>query len=328
MTVAIVPGWTADDIPDLTGVRAVVTGATSGLGEATAVELARRGAHVVLTARDAGRGEQAAARVRASAPGASVELGALDLADLSSVRAFAADLVDRPGREPLDLLVNNAGVMAVPPRRTVDGFELQIATNHLGPFALTGLLLPALLRRPGARVVTVSSFVHRFGSLRLGDLMSEQSYDPWQAYYRSKLANLLFMRELGRRAAAARVDLVSAAAHPGWARTNLQYVGPRTTGRRGGVALARTANAVLGQSATAGALPQLRAATDPGVRSGDYFGPRGLGEQRGLPRRVGMSRAARDDLAARALWEASERLTGVRYVQLQPASAAPGQAST
>ena len=246
MTFSIVPGWTADDVPDLTGKRAVVTGATSGLGEATAVELARHGAHVVLTARDAARGEQAAARVRAAAPDASVEVGALDLADLSSVRAFAAGVVDRQGREPLDLLVNNAGVMAVPARRTVDGFELQIATNHLGPFALTGLLLPALLRRPGARVVTVSSFVHRFGSLRLGDLMSEQSYDPWQAYYRSKLANLLFMRELGRRAEVAGVDLVSAAAHPGWARTNLQYVGPRTTGRRGGVALARTANAVLG----------------------------------------------------------------------------------
>ena len=328
MTSSIVPGWTADDIPDLTGRRAVVTGATSGLGEVTAVELARHGTHVVLTARDADRGEQAAARVRAAAPGASVQVGALDLADLSSVRAFAADVADDVAGEPLDLLVNNAGVMAVPARRTVDGFELQMATNHLGPFALTGLLLPALLRRPGARVVTVSSFVHRFGALRLDDLMSEQSYDPWQAYYRSKLANLLFMRELGRRAAAAGVDLVSTAAHPGWARTNLQYVGPRTSGRRGGVTVARAANSVLGQSATTGALPQLRAATDPGVRSGDYFGPRGLGEQRGLPRRVGMSRAARDDLAARSLWDTSERLTGVRYVQLEPASSAPGQTST
>ena len=328
MTFSIVPGWTADDIPDLTGRRTVVTGATSGLGEVTAVELARHGAHVVLAARDTARGEQAAARVRAAAPGASVRVGALDLANLSSVRAFAAEVVDGDAGEPLDLLVNNAGVMAVPARRTVDGFELQIATNHLGPFALTGLLLSALLRRPGARVVTVSSYLHRFGSLRLDDLMSEQSYDPWQAYYRSKLANLLFMRELGRRAVAARVDLVSAAAHPGWARTNLQYVGPRTTGRRSGVVVARAANALLGQSATTGALPQLRAATDPGMQSGDYFGPRGVVEQRGLPRRVGMSLAARDDLAARSLWEASELLTGVRYAQLQPASAAPGQTST
>ena len=328
MTLSIVPGWTTDEIPDLTGRRAVVTGATSGLGEVTAVELARHGAHVVLTARDAARGAEAASRVRDAAPGASVEVGALDLADLSSVRAFATRVVDGEDGEPLDLLVNNAGVMAVPARRTVDGFELQLATNHLGPFALTGLLLPALLRRPGARVVTVSSFVHRFGALRLDDLMSELSYDPWQAYYRSKLANLLFMRELARRASAAGVDLVSTAAHPGWARTNLQYVGPRTTGRRGGVAVARAANAVLGQSAATGALPQLRAATDPTVRGGDYLGPRGLGEQRGLPRRVGMSRAARDDQAARSLWAASERLTGVRYAQLQPASAAPGQAST
>jgi len=328
VTFSIVPGWTADDIPDLTGRRAVVTGATSGLGEATAVQLARHGAHVVLTARDPARGAQAAARVRAAAPDASVEVGALDLADLSSVRAFAAGVVGRHAPEPLDLLVNNAGVMAVPARRTVDGFELQMATNHLGPFALTGLLLPALLRRPGARVVTVSSFLHRFGSLRLGDLMSEQADDPWQAYFRSKLANLLFMRELGRRAAAAGVDLVSTAAHPGWARTDLQHVGPRMTGRRGGVAVARVANAVMGQSAATGALPQLRAATDPGVRSGDYFGPRGLAEQRGLPRRVRMSSAARDELAARSLWETSEQLTGVRYARLQPVPADSGQAST
>jgi NAD(P)-dependent dehydrogenase (short-subunit alcohol dehydrogenase family) len=318
------PGWTADDIPDLAGRRAVVTGATSGLGEETAVELARHGVHVVLAARDAARGERSAARVRAAAPDAAVDVAALDLADLASVREFAAGQV----HAPLDLLVNNAGVMAVPAHRTVDGFELQMATNHLGPFALTGLLLPALLQRPGARVVTVSSYLHWFARLDLGDLMSEQSYDRWQAYFRTKVANLLFMRELGRRAAMARVDLVSVAAHPGWARTNLQYVGPRTTGRRGGVAMSRIGNAVLGQSAATGALPQLRAATDPTVRSGDYFGPRGLLEQRGLPRRVRMSRTARDVTAARLLWEVSERLTGVRYVGLEPASTTPGQAST
>jgi NAD(P)-dependent dehydrogenase (short-subunit alcohol dehydrogenase family) len=318
MTFAIVPGWTAADIPDLTGRRAVVTGATSGLGEATAVELARHGAHVVLTARDAARGGRASESVLRAAPGASVEVAALDLADLASVRAFAAE----QGAEPLDLLVNNAGVMAVPARRTVDGFELQMATNHLGPFALTGLLLPALLRRPGARVVTVSSFVHWFGSLQMGDLMSEQSYDPWQAYARTKLANLLFMRELGRRAELAGLDgrrFVSAAAHPGYARTNLQYVGPRMAGRRGTEAVVTVGNALLGQSAATGALPQLRAATDPDVRSGDYFGPRGLAEQRGLPRRVRMSANARDNMAARLLWEASEDLTGVIYGALAAA---------
>jgi len=309
MTVSLLPGWTTADIPDLTGRRAVVTGATSGLGEVTAVELARRGAQVVLTARDAARGGRARETVLRAAPGASVEVAALDLADLESVRSFAAE----QATEPLDLLVNNAGVMAVPARRTVDGFELQMATNHLGPFALTGLLLPALLRRPGARVVTVSSFVHWFGSLDFGDLMSERSYDPWQAYARTKLANLLFMRELARRSGDAGLDLVSTAAHPGYARTNLQLVAPQMTGRRGTTAVMRLGNAVLGQSAATGALPQLRAATDPEVRSGDYFGPRGVAEQRGLPKRVRMSANARDDVAARLLWEASEDLTGVTY---------------
>ena len=211
---------------------------------------------------------------------------------------------------PLDLLVNNAGVMALPRRTTVDGFELQMATNHLGPFALTGLLLPALLERPGARVVTVSSMLHWLGSIDLGDLMSERAYDPWTAYHRTKLANLLFMRELGRRAAAEGSDLVSVAAHPGYARTNLQYAGPQMAGRRGTEAVMRLGNALLGQSARTGALPQLRAATDPSVRSGAYVGPRGLGGQRGLPKRVRTSSNAQDDTAARLLWEASEELTG------------------
>ncbi|HEX7189748.1 MAG TPA: oxidoreductase [Actinomycetes bacterium] len=309
MTLTLLPGWTARDIPDLTGRRAVVTGANSGLGVATATELARHGGEVVLTARDGAKGEEALRRVRIDVPGASVELAVLDLADLESVRAFATEQGDRP----LDLLVNNAGVMAVPYRRTVDGFELQLATNHLGPFALTGLLLPALLQRPAARVVTVSSFMHWFGSMQFGDLMSERSYDPWQAYCRTKLANLLFMRELGRRTGAAGLGLVSAAAHPGYARTNLQRVGPQMGGRRATEIVLRLGTAVVGQSAATGALPQLRAATDPDVRSGDYFGPRGPGEQRGLPKRVRMSANARDDTAARLLWDASEDLTGVTY---------------
>lgn len=312
MTFPLLPGWTTSDIPDLTGRRAVVTGANSGLGLVTARELARKGAHVVLTARDEAKGAEAVGRVRGEVPDASVEAGLLDLADLSSVHAFAAD----QGAEPLDLLVNNAGVMALPRRTTVDGFELQLATNHLGPFALTGLLLPALLERPGSRVVTVSSMLHWFGSLDFGDLMSERAYDPWTAYHRTKLANLLFMRELGRRAQAGGSDLVSAAAHPGYARTNLQYAGPQMAGRRGTEAVMQLGNALLGQSAETGALPQLRAATDPGVRSGDYFGPRGVAEQRGLPKRVRMSSNAQDDTAARLLWEASGELTGVRYGEL------------
>lgn len=312
MTLALLPGWTTDDIPDLTGRRAVVTGANSGLGLVTATELARRGARVVLTARDPEKGDEAVRGVRAEVPEAQVELGLLDLADLTSVRTFAA----AQGTEGLDLLVNNAGVMAIPPRQTVDGFEMQMGTNHLGHFALTGLLLPALLRRPASRVVTVSSFVHWFGSLDFSDLQSRRQYDPWQAYHRSKLANLLFMRELARRADVAGLDLVSAGAHPGYSRTNLQSAGPRMAGRRGTEAVMSVVTAVMGQSAVTGALPQLRAATDPDVRGGDYFGPRGVAEQRGLPKRVRMSANARDDTAARLLWEASEDLTGVRFEEL------------
>ena len=308
-------GWTAADIPDLTGRRAVVTGASSGLGLQTARMLAARGAEVVMTSRDPVRGEQAVRRVLADVPQAAVRQAELDLADLASVAALAGELADAP----LDLLVNNAGVMAVPPRHTADGFELQMGTNHLGHFALTGLLLPALLARPGARVVTVSSFLHWFGSLDLADLMSERSYDPWRAYSASKLANLLFVRELDSRARRAGADLVSVGAHPGHARTNLVAAGP-ATGRRVTGAVLRAGSALVGQSARIGALPQLRAATDPDVRGGEYYGPRGPGEQRGLPRRRRTGANARDDRAAGLLWAESERLTGVTFEALDGAA--------
>lgn len=309
MTLSLIPGWTVADIPDLTGRRAVVTGGNSGLGLQTALELARAGAQVVLTSRDEAKGAEAVGQVLAEVPGATVEAAPLDLADLSSVRAFA----DAQGAAPLDVLVNNAGVMAVPPRRTADGFELQLGTNHLGPFALTGLLLPALLSAPSPRVVTVSSMAHWFGSMDFADLMSDRKYEPWAAYSRSKLANLLFMRELDRRGRAAGRSLVSAAAHPGYARTNLQSAGPRMAGRRGTEQVIAVATAVFGQSAATGALPQLRAATDPEVRGGDYFGPRGLAQQRGRPKLVKISANGRDDTAARLLWAVSAELTGVRY---------------
>ncbi|MFL6079806.1 MAG: oxidoreductase, partial [Ornithinibacter sp.] len=243
-------GWRAHDIPDLTGRQAVVTGANSGLGFHTALELARHGADVVLGARSRGKGETAVLRIRSQVPDARVALRRLDLADLGSVREFAAR-VDRP----LDLLVNNAGVMAIPARQTHDHFEMQLGVNHLGHFALTGLLLPRLLERPGARVVTVSSGMHRMGRLDFTDLMSERSYQPWGAYGRSKLANLLFMRELDRRARLAGVDLVSVAAHPGFASTNLQYVGPRMARRRVHGAAMRVVTHTLAQSAARGALP-------------------------------------------------------------------------
>ncbi|HEX6920755.1 MAG TPA: oxidoreductase [Actinomycetes bacterium] len=301
--------WTARDIPDLTGRRAVVTGANTGLGLHTALELARHGASVVMTARDQGRGSEAVRRVRAEVPDGDVELGILDLSALASIREFAAAHRD----EPLDLLVNNAGIMAIPRRETVDGFELQLATNHLGHFALTGLLLPALLRRPSARVVTVSSSVHWTGSIDFDDLMGERHYQPWAAYAQSKLANLLFMRELDRRARAAGCGLVSAAAHPGYATTDLHAAGPRMSGSRVSGLVMRVAAATLGQSAAKGALPQLHAATAAGVQGGEYIGPRGPAGYRGLPKRVGMSAAAHDDAAARRLWEVSEALTGVVY---------------
>jgi NAD(P)-dependent dehydrogenase (short-subunit alcohol dehydrogenase family) len=301
-----VTGWSAKDIPDQTGRRAIVTGANSGLGFHTALELARHGASVVMTARDKSKGDEAVRRVLAEVPDASVELGQLDLADLSSVREFATAY----GTEPIDILVNNAGVMAIPRMETVDGFEMQFGTNHLGPFALTGQLMPALLQRPGARVVTVTSFMHWFGAIDFADLMGERRYQPWTAYGQSKLANLLFMRGLDRRAQGS--GLVSAAAHPGLSTTNLQKVAPQMRGSHGG-GLLPAVTRFVGQSPAMGALPQLHAATAPGVRGGDFFGPRGPAEQRGKPKRVRMSKKARSDEAVAALWARSEELTGVTY---------------
>jgi NAD(P)-dependent dehydrogenase (short-subunit alcohol dehydrogenase family) len=303
--------WRARDIPDLTGRRAIVTGANSGLGFQTALELARHGAAVLMTSRRRDAGDDAVRRVRDAAPNAKVSCGLLDLADLGSVRQFAD-----ANSAPIDILVNNAGVMAIPRRLTADGFEMQLGTNHLGHFALTGLLLPDLLARPGARVVTVSSSMHRAGAMNFDDLMGEQSYRPWQAYSQSKLANLLFMRELDRRVRKAGFDLVSVAAHPGYAVTNLQSVGPRMAERRLTAAVMHVATRVLGQSAANGALPQLYAATAPEVEGGDYYGPRGVGEQRGLPKKVSMSASARDDDAAQRLWERSRELTKVQFTAL------------
>ncbi len=308
--------WHASDIPDLRGVRAVVTGANSGLGFHTALELARHGAAVVVAARDEVKGANAVLRIRADTPGAEVQPGRLDLADLASVRGFAAAQAGRP----LDLLVNNAGVMATPARETVDGFELQMGTNHLGHFALTGLLLPGLLARPGARVVTVSSAAHWMGRMDFSDLMGRRRYQPWTAYAQSKLANLLFMRELDRRATAAGVALVSVAAHPGFAATNLQSTGARMTGSHGSAAAMGVFTRIVGQRPALGALPQLYAATAPDVGGGDFFGPRGPAEQRGLPKRVRMSARARDGDAATTLWETSVDLTDVHFEALAPRS--------
>ena len=305
------PHWTAADIPDLAGRTAVVTGANSGLGFHTAGQLALHGAQVVLACRDTGKGADAARRIRARAPRAALEVVALDLADLASVRRFAQEY--RAGHSGLDILVNNAGVMAIPQRRTADGFEMQFGTNHLGHFALTGLLLPALLARPGARVVNVSSSVALIGRINFDDLQGERRYNPWIAYAQSKLASLLFTFELNRRAHAQGLDLIAVAAHPGYASTNLQGVAPRMTGNGLQARLNALGNALIAQPAGRGALPSLYAATTPDVHGGDYFGPDGFLGIRGYPTRAKAPRQAHDEGAARRLWEVSEELTGVRY---------------
>ncbi|ANW22023.1 oxidoreductase [Streptomyces clavuligerus] len=301
------------DMGDQRGRTAVVTGANSGIGLITARELARGGARVVLACRSPERGREAAARIRAALPGADAEFRRLDLADLASVRAFADGL---PG-ERLDLLVDNAGVMALPRGRTTDGFETQMGVNHLGHFALTGLLLPRLLGTPGARVVTVSSLLHGLARPDPADLNSERRYGRWTAYGRSKAANLLFTHELARRLAAAGSGLVAASAHPGYADTGLQTTAPRMEGRRFATGLARLVNAAVAQSASAGALPVLHAATAPGVRPDSFTGPSLLG-WRGTPAPSWRAAWTLDDAAGERLWAASERLTGVVYEGLAP----------
>ncbi|MDQ0683730.1 NAD(P)-dependent dehydrogenase (short-subunit alcohol dehydrogenase family) [Streptomyces achromogenes] len=304
--------WDVRDMPDQGGRTAVVTGANSGLGYVTARELARRGARVVLACRSEARGRDAIERLRAEVPGADVELRSLDLGDLTSVRTFAVSLP----YERLDLLVNNAGVMAMPYGVTADGFETQFGVNHLGHFALTGLLLPTLLaagdRTPGPRVVTVSSMAHLLGTVDLRDLNSERRYRRWVAYGRSKTANLLFTHELARRLAATGADLVAAAAHPGYASTNLQTAGPRAEGRRAAERMMALGNRVLAQPAEAGALPALYAATAPGVCPDSFTGP-SVAMWRGAPGRSWRAPWTLDDRVAARLWTASEELTGVSY---------------
>jgi NAD(P)-dependent dehydrogenase (short-subunit alcohol dehydrogenase family) len=303
--------WTAAEIPTLAGRRAVVTGANSGLGYETALALAAHGAEVTMAVRDTAKGDAAAQQIRAQAPHASLEVHRLDLADLASVDEFAW-LWREAHPEGLDLLINNAGIMAIPRRETADGFEMQLGTNHLGHFALTGRLLEAI--RPDGRIVTVSSQAHRMGRMDFDDLMGERKYGAWRAYGQSKLANLLFMRGLAERLERAGSTVASVAAHPGFASTHLQAVAPEMKGRGWQVKIMDGVNKVMAQSAAMGALPTLYAATFPAIRSGDYVGPDGFGEQRGHPKLVGMTPSARDDEAANRLWTVSEDLTGVRYL--------------
>jgi NAD(P)-dependent dehydrogenase (short-subunit alcohol dehydrogenase family) len=296
--------WGAADIPDQHGRTAVITGANSGIGLEAARYLAARGARVVLACRDEDKARAAADRIAAEVPGAEADTVALDLSSLQSVRAAGGEIRSRYPR--LDLLVNNAGVMMPPLSRTTDGFELQFGTNHLGHFALTGLVLPSLLAVPGSRVVTVSSNGHKVGRIHFDDLQWEHGYRRMGAYAQSKLANLLFTYELQRRlAAAGRDTTIAVAAHPGTSDTALVRHLP---------AFAQLGSRLVpNQGAAMGALPTLRAATDPAVAGGDYYGPAGLGEFAGPPRLVRSSARSRDEAAQRRLWTVSEELTGVTF---------------
>ncbi|OBI42032.1 SDR family NAD(P)-dependent oxidoreductase [Mycobacterium sp. E796] len=298
--------WTAADIPDQTGRVAVITGANTGLGYETALALADHGAHVVLAVRNLDKGKDAAARITAKSPHADVALQELDLTSLDSVRAAAEQL--RSAHDRIDLLINNAGVMYTPKETTKDGFEMQFGTNHLGHFALTGLLLDRLLPVAGSRVVTVSSMGHRIlADIHFDDLQWERRYNRVAAYGQAKLANLLFTYELQRRLAP-HGTTIAAAAHPGGSNTEL--------GRYTPAAFRPLVNVffnVIAQDAAMGALPTLRAATDPGVLGGQYYGPDGFGETRGYPKIVGSSAKSHDVDTQRRLWAVSEELTGVVY---------------
>ena len=301
--------WTASDIPDQRGRVAVVTGANSGIGFFAARGLAAAGARLILAVRNAEKGAEAARAIQAAAPNAEIEVGSLDLASLASVRGFADWFVT--GHEGLDLLINNAGTMAFSPRReTADGFEISFGTNHLGHFALTGLLIGPMEGRGDARIVTVSGAFHRMGRINFDDLQAKRPYGRIRAYAQSKLANLLFAFELDRRLCAAGSTIRSLAAHPGFAATNIQSAAASSRFDR---LFGAVGKRFFAQSAEMGALPTLYAATSPGLEGGSHIGPSRLFEAHGYPKLAGSSAAARDEETARRLWEVSEQLTGVRF---------------
>ena len=293
--------WTAADIPSQTNLVAIVTGANSGIGFETAKALAAKGAEVVMACRNLQKADFAADSIRAQLPGAQLMVLHLDLADLASVHAFA-EAFSRDF-DKLNLLINNAGVMVPPFSKTKDGFELQFGANHLGHFALTGLLMPHIRKTPWTRVVNVSSGAHRMGKLEFDNLQAEKGYKPWAAYGQSKLANLLFMRQLNVYFAREQLDALAAAAHPGITKTSLHATS----------AIGKVFNPLFGQEAEMGALPTLYAATAPDVRPDDYYGPNGFQEMRGYPEKVSMSADAQNSALAERLWRVSEKLTGVDY---------------
>ena len=302
--------WTEGDIGDQTGRTILITGANSGIGYEAARALAQHGAHVVLACRTRSKADDAVARIAASNPSGSTEVLEMDLADLDSVAEAASRFASSHDR--LDVLVNNAGLMAAPLQRTAQGFEMQFGVNHLGHFALTGHLIEMLMASGPARVVSISSQGHRPGKIHFDDLNSEKKYSPWLAYFQSKLANLLFIGELQRRLALVKSEVIAVAAHPGVSSTNL---GHESSGVLGSMMkwTRPVFDRFVSQSAAMGALPTLRAAVDPSVDGGDYFGPDGFGEQRGHPVKVDSSNRAKDDAAAGRLWELSEQSTRVTF---------------
>ncbi|QHN02629.1 SDR family NAD(P)-dependent oxidoreductase [Granulicella sp. WH15] len=303
--------WTTANIPSQVGRRALITGSNSGIGFETALALARRGAEVILPARTQAKADDAAARILKQVPGAQLYPEILDLAVQASVHAFANRMMERFPGQSLDLLINNAGVMALPTREiTEDGFERQFATNYLGPFALTGLLLPSMKQRAGSRVVTVASGASNQGKIEFDNLQGERVYKPMmQAYAQSKLADLIFARELQRRLKAVGSPILSTAAHPGYAVTNLQapHLG------RAQLMMLAVMKPFLAQDAAHGALPTLYAAIAPEAVAGGYYGPDGFMEAKGNPRAASIPKNALDETVAKRLWLESERLTGVKF---------------
>jgi len=307
--------WTTENIPPLDEKTIVITGANSGLGFEAAQALAAHGAHVVLACRTMAKAQGAAEQIRTRFPNANVEPDALDLSDLASVRSFAREFLARHTK--IDVLLNNAGVMAPPYMKTTDGFELQFGTNHLGHFALTGLLFDTIAKTPNARIVTVSSVAHLIGKMRFDDPSWEHGYSKWPAYGMSKLANLLFTYELARRCAVAGIPVRAVAAHPGYSSTNLQIRGGELANAKLTAWASRTFTPWVAQRADRGALPELYAAVADGVEAGDFIGPDGLGELGGYPTKVRSNARSHDGESMRRLWELSERLTGVHFGLLQ-----------
>jgi len=304
--------WTADNIPDQSGKYVVVTGANSGLGFETTKAMAAKGATVLMACRSEAKAQEAASQIRDAVPNAPLEFKALDLADQDDIKRFAAEL-NADGRQ-IDILFNNAGVMAMPEMRTAQGHEMQIGTNHLGHFTLTALLFPLVEKSPTGRVVTVSSQMHRIGQINLNDLTwQKRRYSRWPAYGQAKLANLMFAKELAKKLSAANSHVISAASHPGYASTNLQTAASKVEQSKLGEMIYGFGNVLAGQPQSAGALPSLRAGTDPAVSNGDYYGPHGMFERAGFPVKVGSTKAAQNEKMWADLWSLTEQITGVPF---------------